>query len=116
MNKILRSSKMQSRLEEYYRKYPDVCFICERKHKNKFKYWKIISNIFPYDKIASRHDMLVPLRHVSLESKFNGQEKKELLEIKERYLPRQDYDWIIENLPRKKSAPAHFHLHLIKHK
>jgi hypothetical protein len=116
MNKELRFAKTQKKLEEFYAKYPDVCFICKRKPKNEFKYWKIIANVFPYDKIASRHDMLVPLRHIGLEGKFTGKEKNELIVIKEKTLPKMDYDWIMEMLPRKKSAPAHFHLHLIKHK
>ncbi len=116
MNRELRTVKMQRKLEEYYRKYPDTCFICKRKPKRKFKHWKIISNMFPYDKIASRHDMLVPVRHVALESKFTSKEKRELTNIKEIYLPKMDYDWIVENLPRKKSAFTHLHLHLLKHK
>jgi hypothetical protein len=115
MNKELRFARTQKKLEEYYQKYPGVCFICERKPKRKFKFWKIIANIFPYDKIASKHDMLVPMRHISLESEFTEKEKKELIVIKEKILPKIDYDWMMEMLPRKKSAPAHFHLHLIKH-
>lgn len=30
MNKELRSVKVQKKLEEYYQKKSDVCFICER--------------------------------------------------------------------------------------
>lgn len=116
MNKELRFSKTQKKLEKFFEKGLGGCFICDRLPKNKFKHWKIIRNNFPYDRLASKHDMLTTLRHVSLESEFNAGEKAELVAIKEKILPKMDYDWIIENLPRKKSVPKHFHLHLLKHK
>jgi hypothetical protein len=114
MGREQRLAKTQKSLEKFYRGNPEGCFICERKPIKKFKYWKIIINIFPYDKLAVKHDMLVPLRHISIESKLSRKEKEELLLIKEKYLSRTNYDFVLENLPRKKSAPEHFHLHLIK--
>lgn len=55
--------------------------------------------------------MLVPLRHVQ-ERELNEEELKELRKIKETYV-NIEYDWIMEPVPKGKTIPAHFHLHLI---
>ena len=46
-----------------------------------FGYWKIVTNAFPYDLIAGRHDMILPLRHVT-ENELTEEELVELKEIK----------------------------------
>lgn len=87
------------------------CALCHNDILIKFDYWKIIVNDFPYDRIAKTHHMVVPLRHVS-ESDLAHEEKDELSSMKEGYI-NDNYEYIIEATRKKKSIPAHFHLHLI---
>ena len=77
----------------------------------EFTYWKIVINDFPYDKVAEKHHMLVPLRHVT-EGELTEEEKQELQTIKPTYL-NDNYQFIIEATHKTKSVPEHFHLHLI---
>ena len=87
------------------------CPLCAHEPRTLFRFWKIMPNKFPYDKIAEKHDMLVPLRHVT-ESEFTSEEIKELKEIKDDYL-NTNYEYIIEAAHKNKTIPAHFHLHLL---
>lgn len=75
-----------------------------------FKFWKLVPNEFPYDKITKIHDMLVPLRHTV---EINDEELAELLELRNTYI-NQHYRYIMEATNRTKSIPTHFHLHLIE--
>ena len=88
----------------------DICPLCrERKTIKKFKYWRIIENDFPYDKIAKIHQMIVPRRHIS-EDELNKKELDEFKKIKKKHIVK-NYDYISEGMA--KSIPNHFHLHLI---
>lgn len=89
----------------------DSCPMCERKSEKSFKFWKIIKNKFPYDKVAEEHLMLVPIRHV-VESELNKNELKEFGKIKNSILKVKKYDFIMEAV-KWKTIPSHFHLHLI---
>ena len=89
------------------------CPLCKREKLKLFKYWKIIKNRFPYDKIAREHSMLLPIRHVT-ENGLNKKELDELKGIKNSYINKSDYNYIIEATESNKSQPNHFHLHLIK--
>jgi predicted nucleic acid-binding OB-fold protein len=87
------------------------CVLCTMETVIVFKYWKIVPNQFPYDKIAVKHDMIVSLRHVE-EKELTDAEKTELLELKENYL-KEHYQFFIEASQKAKSIPEHFHLHLV---
>jgi len=87
------------------------CRICEETTLKEFQGWKIIKNNFPYDKIAATHNMIVSKRHAD-EHGLSTDEWSELTKIKNEYL-HKEYDYFIEATHRKKSIPAHFHLHLI---
>jgi len=87
------------------------CPLCSNEPLKTFKYWKVIVNDFPYDKVAQRHHMLVPLRHVA-EGELTEDEKHELFDLKPTYL-NDEYQFIIEATHKTKSIPSHFHLHLI---
>lgn len=86
------------------------CALCDAEPVQVFEYWKIIPNNFPYDRIAEKHEMIVPLRHVT-EGDLNDEEKAEYPQIKNSQL--QEYDYVIEVMQDKKTIPDHFHLHLI---
>jgi hypothetical protein len=87
------------------------CPLCASAPLHAFKHWKIIPNTFPYDKIATTHHMVVPLRHVR-ESELTPEELQELLAIKHEYI-NAHYEYILEATHKKKTIPAHFHLHLV---
>lgn len=87
------------------------CMLCGKASLKEFTHWRVTTNDFPYDKIAEVHHMLMPHRHV-LELELTEEEWGELIEIKESYV-NERYDIILEAPKRNKSAPEHFHLHLI---
>jgi diadenosine tetraphosphate (Ap4A) HIT family hydrolase len=87
------------------------CPLCATEAIEQFKYWKIITNKFPYDRVSEVHHMMVPNRHVT-EYELTKEEKAELLEIKHAYI-NDTYIFMLEAMQRHKSIPAHFHLHLI---
>lgn len=113
MNSIFRTPENQAKYETYQAagNLKKGCVLCERESLQTFEYWRIIENIFPYDKIAKVHNMILPKRHVT-EPELSEGEIRELKDIKEKHL-HKDYDFIIEATHRMKSIPAHFHLHLI---
>ena len=77
-----------------------------------FKHWRLVPNAFPYDRYFSKSDMLVSKRHVD-ELGLSEVEKVELLKLKSEVLTNQ-YDIILENLPKQKSIPHHIHYHLVE--
>lgn len=113
MRMVFRTAKTQKRYASYQKagELKRGCVLCKRKPLKTFRHWKIVSNLFPYDRIARRHHMILPKRHVA-EEKLSAAELKELQRIKETYLHKK-YDFILEATYRMKSIPAHFHLHLI---
>lgn len=79
--------------------------------KKEFKHWRLQPNLFPYDRVAKVHDLLYTIRHVNGGS-LNDEEIAELNELKSGYI-NDNYQHIVESVPRFKSIPNHFHLHLI---
>ncbi len=88
------------------------CGLCNDKIIKQFKFWKIINNKFPYDKIAKEHHMLIPIRHCK-EEDLSKEELDELKEIKKGYINDYAYNYILESTNKVKSIPEHFHLHLL---
>lgn len=110
----LRSAEAQKKYSDYRKSLPSdaACPLCEESAIKDFVHWRIITNNFPYDNVAEVHHMIVPRRHVT-ETELTAEEMQELLAIKHDFINHQEYDWIIEATTKKKSIPAHFHLHLI---
>ncbi len=109
----LRTKEGQARYEEYKAAggLAGGCKLCEAPPLKVFKYWALVKNNFPYDKIAEVHDMLIPKRHVT-EEELSQEEWHEFQQIKDEYI-HKEYEFMIEATHRKKSIPAHFHLHLL---
>lgn len=86
------------------------CPLCNGVAVEQFTHWRVMENRFPYDRIAEKHMILLPERHVT-EMQLTPEEREELIVIKAGYA--QQYDYILEVATRSKSIPHHFHLHLI---
>lgn len=109
----LRTEEGSRMYQEHRRALPAdaPCPLCREVTLQDFQYWRIITNEFPYDRIAAVHHMLVPKRH-STEDTLTDAEERELLELKQGYC-NDHYEFLIEATRSKKSIPAHFHLHLL---
>jgi diadenosine tetraphosphate (Ap4A) HIT family hydrolase len=110
----LRSNKMTKRKTDYEASVPlDNCTICEKDGKRRGE-WKIVRNLFPYDRIASKHDLLVPVRHVSEHRLLRQSEITQLQSIKASRSLSEKYSLVLENLGKQRSIKGHFHIHLIR--
>jgi hypothetical protein len=114
MNKFKSLRKVETELA--YRKYQKtpkfpICYICTAPAIRTYQNWKVIQNEFSYDEVATKNDMIVPLRHTT-EENLTEEELREFTKIKEDI--NDKYDMIIENTHKQKSIPGHFHLHLLQ--
>jgi len=109
----LRTPEMDAKYEAYKAQggLAGKCDLCEAPALQTFTYWKIINNNFPYDKAAEVHHMVLPVVHVSQEE-IPIEAWHELDDPKKGIINTM-YDFIIEPTLKKRSIPAHFHLHLI---
>jgi hypothetical protein len=88
------------------------CTLCKNETpKQEFNHWVIHSNIFPYDKVSELHDIIYPIRHTNGDDLTN-EELTELSKLKKGYI-NINYQFLVEAMPKNKSIPGHFHLHLI---
>lgn len=112
--KDLRTNKALEKYLKHLKNNKEVgCPLCKREGLKTFKYWKVIYNRFPYDRIARKHDMLVPIRHI-VEELLTKKELDELKSIKSGFVNDSGYRFILEPTIKNRSKPNHFHLHLIK--
>lgn len=88
-----------------------ACIICGREALQDFAYWKIVTNAFPYDKIAKTHHMLATKEHITW-AEISPEAWAELEQIKKSAI-NSNYHLILENTPKAMTIPAHFHMHLI---
>lgn len=75
-----------------------------------YKYWRVINNRFPYNAVLAEHNLLIPRRVVAERAELNLQEVHELAEILDEL--KNNYDFVMENFPHKRSVLYHYHLHL----
>lgn len=79
----------------------------------EFTHWVIVANDFPYDMIFSEHNMLVPKRSFNFIREATEEERDEYYSIKKQLDEEGGYHSIIENFSGTRSAPGHFHAHLV---
>jgi hypothetical protein len=104
---------MQAKYEEFLKqKTGDGCYLCAAPPLIKFKFWKIVKNEYPYDKISVVNHMIAPRRHCS-EEELTDIEREEWNMLKNSMI-NECYDMIFENTHKKKSIPGHYHLQLIE--
>lgn len=83
----------------------------DEKPIKEWVYWRLVANRFPYDICFKTHDLLIPIRQVPLREELTKAELDELESII-RTFAETKYDMVFENTMRKRSIPAHFHMHL----
>lgn len=107
----LRTSKTQ-RAYDRYRMHPRSrsCYLCRAVTIKAWRYWKLLDNEYPYDRIADTHHIIALKRHAR-EDELTPEEIREWREVRG-YL-HQHYDMLFENTVKKKSIPGHHHLHAI---
>jgi len=116
-NTLLRTPETWERYQNAP-KHPE-CFMCEEPALDtvvEFDNWLIVQNEFPYDAVATRHHMLIPVRHFQFIENATPDEYDELYQIKEDIEKWDWYDCIMENFTVAQSVPAHLHYHLLKWK
>ena len=97
-------------------RYDEECFLCDRETIECFTHWYITVNDYPYDAVASSHNMLVPIDYVSEENQLTTGAKRELELIFNRLNEAGEYDCILRNFTVGQTHPVHLHYHLIKWK
>lgn len=105
-------------MERKYKKFKangfldDGCNLCKEATSIKeFKFWRIVDNLFPHDRIAKTNHIIISKRHTIYEE-LNKLEKKEFEIIKSAYIEKE-YEVMLEVTQKKKSIPGHFHIHLM---
>lgn len=79
------------------------------------KLWRIQPAKFPYDAVYSKHDLLIPARHVNYIDDLTETELYHLLVQLALFDSSPDeYDSIMYNFKHKQTVPQHLHFHLLK--
>lgn len=108
----LRKPETAERYEEYLkRKKPGDCYLCRATSIKEFKFWRLLPNEFPYDRIAKTHHLITLRRHAD-ENGLTVEEYNELYDIK--HSLRNDYDMLFENTLKRKSIREHYHIHAME--
>ena len=105
------------RTDKIYKKYlfkqkKDSIF--HLKVVKQYKYWRIVKNEYPYDAIASRHDLLVPERQIKDIFLITKKEWQELKTLWRSFINNRHYDCILIPLPWSQTFKGRIHFHLIK--
>ena len=79
--------------------------------KIEWKYWALMYNQFPYDKVYETHDLLFCKRHVDW-GDLTVKEITEYNQIMKELRPL--YHQLVENIGSRISQPSHYHIHLCK--
>ncbi len=84
---------------------------------HEFKYWRIIRNRYPHDKLSEyivteQHALLLPIRQVAYLSDLTINEQYELNNLLDFGLVKLGYDTYPKNGPSMQSIQDHLHFHL----
>ena len=110
----LRTYKTNQKYTKFLNKKGRLTDFLSEKIVKDFKYWRIIKDSFPYDRIATVHNLLIPKRVFSLKKDMNKKEAQELEKLFDGFL-KEKYGVVLEKLsPKGRSVPTHYHIHLLK--
>lgn len=109
--KTLRTPKTQKKYMDYLSNdYTGNCIFCAKELLVKeYKYWLLIKNRFPYDKVYTNHLLLAPKRHVAELYEITEAEHQEL----DKLFDEIPHNQVILNKRADRSIPRHFHFHLV---
>lgn len=127
----LRTPKTKQRYQEFLQTTTkDYCYFCHYNYKDDLiyegKYWNLLVNHFPYDKIYSEESILSLKRHISQENDLTIKELEEFRWIKDVLLGCNHsdvtltdmmglkYDGMLENAKHRQSVRDHLHYHFFK--
>lgn len=116
MIKVLRSSKVEKSYTKRLKEVKNGSYVFDFLKLpliKKWQYWILVKNEFPYDKIAKKHDLLVPKRFIADGEEMEDLELNELYDIKTEL--NEDYDAYYEGTKRNRTVPEHFHIHCIEY-
>jgi diadenosine tetraphosphate (Ap4A) HIT family hydrolase len=109
----LRTPKNEKIYQEFLKSNKNRCPFCLKDLLVKeFKFWILVENKFPYNKIAVTHHLLAPKIHIAEFEELKNWQREELKEIIKKI--EKNYSYISLNVKKKRTIKDHFHLHLIK--
>lgn len=114
---LLRTEETATAYEAAQREQNSVggCRLCADPDTiEEYTHWRLMPNRFPYDRLFEKSDMLVLRRH-SDEYGLTQDERRELLHLKAEVLSDR-YDGFLEQLPKQRSIPHHYHVHVVTYK
>ncbi|MCB9806145.1 hypothetical protein H6775_03235 [Candidatus Nomurabacteria bacterium] len=116
LSKSFRFKKNQDAYESFLEENKDkpAFHDWEEKLIKEYDYWLLIANGFPADRVAEKHDLLIPKRVFGEFDEINDDEYKELLVIKKELNDTYDACW--EQYGKARSRPMHYHLHFVIYK
>lgn len=115
-NDTLRSEAVELKYAEHKKRQGNKYNMFNFPKVKEYKFWIIVENEFPYDKVAEVHHLLIPKRKFANESEMKNEEYEELMAIKKEVSDLGVYSSISENLHKERTILDHYHLHLIKYK
>lgn len=107
---VFRSDECVKRYREHRAKIKDAD-LTKLPQVERWGHWILVKNEYPYDRIAQKHCLLVPLRSFAEDEEMNGAERKELFMIKKWFARNKSFDILCESLPHDRSVPGVYHLH-----
>lgn len=106
----MRSAQGEDRYTQA-KKDKDLKSILDEESLKDYRFWRIVVNRFPHDKIADVNHMIVCKRKTTID-KLQGFELLELFSIIHEV--QNGYDCVLMNLPSMSSVPDIPHVHLYK--
>lgn len=116
MIKLLRTPKAIKSYEKRLKDVKDGTYVFDLlklKSLDSWMYWVLMENEFPYDKIASKHNLLIPKRFIADGKELEEEELYELYQIKDEL--GDDYDVYMESAKHNRTVENHFHIHCIEY-
>lgn len=112
MNQLPMSLRTANGEKRYQKAKADSSLVAlaEEEALMSWSLWRIIDNRFPYGIALKTHHLLLPIRAVPDRSDLSDDERAELVQILALVAP--NYDFVMENFPKRRSILAHYHLHL----
>lgn len=107
---LLRTAEKYAEYEAAKKAGADSSFL---QHGRKVLTWTITPNQYPYDAVASRHDLLHPTRKVA---NWDDLTRQELDDLKSIMATLRGYDAVLYNITHAQTVRDWLHVHLLAFK